>query len=282
MSEALPRERKQERTLLRSNPILNRLNKITERSETNAATYAGIAAKTSFFLLMTLAGMIAQLLVKNMLAAEPVWQTITIYEKFTVSLSLKETYVLGGVLIVGLICELIGIFVRKTIPVTGTVYSASQGYVISFLVFKVLVGYEYLGLEALLLTVAVVLVMSWLYTSGIIRVDKKFRTVLLALLLGSVGLGVLTFIGSLIPAIRPFVQGMTQNPAISIAVDVLGLVIAALFLISDFSMIQECVDRRYPRDCEWYAAFGLVFTVIWIYLKILDLLMRFAGNDKKS
>jgi len=282
MSEALPRERKQERTLLRSNPILNRLNKITERSETNAATYAGIAAKTSFFLLMTLAGMIAQLLVKNMLAAEPVWQTITIYEKFTVSLSLKETYVLGGVLIVGLICELIGIFVRKTIPVTGTVYSASQGYMISFLVFKVLVGYEYLGLEALLLTVAVVLVMSWLYTSGIIRVDKKFRTVLLALLLGSVGLGVLTFIGSLIPAIRPFVQGMMQNPAISIAVDVLGLVIAALFLISDFSMIQECVDRRYPKDCEWYAAFGLVFTVIWIYLKILDLLMRFAGNDKKS
>ena len=275
-------ETKPKQTLFRSNPVLNRMNKITERSETNAATYAGIAMKTTYFLVVTLLGMIAQLLVKNAMAAEPVWKSFEIYKKFVVTLSLKEVYILGGVVIGGFIFEMIGIFARKTIPVTGTLYSACQGYLISFLVFKVLVGYEYLGLEALLLTVAVVLVMSWLYTSGIIRVDKKFRTVLLALLLGSVGVGLLTFVGSLIPATRPFVQSITQNPVISIAVDVLGLVIASLFLISDFSMIQECVEQGYPKNCEWYAAFGLVFTVIWIYLKILDLLMRFAGNDKKS
>ena len=118
----------------------------------------------------------------------------------------KEAIIFIVVLLAGLACELLGIFVRKTVPVTGTLYAASQGYVISFLVFKVLKGYEYLGLEALLLTVTVVAVMSWLYSSGIIRADKKFRTVLLSLVIGSVGVGLLSFLGSLIPATRPFVQ----------------------------------------------------------------------------
>ena len=55
-----------------------------------------------------------------------------------------------------------------------------------------------------------------------------------------------------------------------------------LFLISDFSLIQTCVEEGYPKEYEWSAAFGLVFTVIWVYLKILDLLMRFAGKSKKD
>ena len=148
--------------------------------------------------------------------------------------------------------------------------------------FKVLNGYEYLGLEALLLTIAVVAVMSYLYSSGIIKADKKFRTVLLALMLGSIGLGVLSFLGSLIPATRPYVQAMMQNAGFTIAVDVIGLVIAALFLISDFSVIDECVREHYPKEYEWSAAFGLVFTVIWIYLKILDLLMQLTDNKKSA
>ena len=269
-------------TLFNPNPILRKLSKMTERTETDAATYTGIAVKTSYFLLITLLGMIGQLVVKAMMAGEPVWQTITFYEKFKVSLSMKETIILGIVMLVGFLCQMVGIFARKSIPVTGTVYSLSQGYFISFLVFKVLTGYEYLGLEALLLTVAVVAVMSWLYSSGIIKADKKFHTVLLSLLIGSVGVGVLSFVGSLIPATRPYVQAMMQNAALTIGLDVLGLLIAALFLISDFSTIDACVKEGYPKEYEWSAAFGLVFTVIWIYLKILDLLMRFAGNSKNK
>ena len=276
----ITQNKKRPNTLLRSNPILNKLNKVTERAETNTASYAGIATKTTYFLLITLVGMVAQLIVKAALAGEPVWQTLTVYEKFTFTLNMKETIAVGIVFVLGFVCELVGIFVSKTIPVTGTLYSCSQGYVISFLIFKVLRGYEYLGLEALLLTIAVVACMSWLYTSGKIKVDQKFRTVLLSLLIGSVGVGVLSFIGSLIPATRPYVEMMMKNSAITIAIDVLGLVIAALFLISDFNTIDTCVKEGYPKKYEWYAAFGLVFTVIWIYLKILDLLMRFAGNNK--
>ena len=268
------------RTIFHSNPVLSRLSKIPERSETNAATYRGIAVKTAYFLLITLVGMVAQLLVKAAIANEPVWQTIQVYEKFTVALTKKESLIVGIVLVAGFICEMLGIFARKTVPVTGTLYAASQGYVISFLVFKVLTGYEYLGLEALLLTVAVIAAMSYLYSSGIIKVNKKFRTVLLSLILGSIGLGVLSFLGSLLPAARPYVQALMQNAGFTIAIDVIGLIIASLFLISDFSLIDDCVREHYPKEYEWSAAFGLVFTVIWIYLKILDLLMQFAGKNK--
>ena len=276
----LAREPQTTRTLVHSNPVLSRLSKVTERAETNAASYTGVAVKTCYFLLITMLGMVAQLLVKAALASEPIWQTIKVYEKFTLTLSMKEAVIVGGVLIAGFVCELLGIFVRKTIPVTGTLYSASQGYVISFLVFNVLKGYEYLGLEALLLTAAVVAAMSWLYSSGLVKGGKKFRAVLLSLLLGYVGVGVFTFLGSLIPATRPYVQAMLQNSALTIALDVVGLVIASLFLISDFVMIDNCVKKGYPKDYEWSAAFGLVFTVIWIYLKILDLLMQLSGKEK--
>ena len=269
-------------TLFHSNPVLSRLSRVTERAYDDAATYSGIASKTGFFLLMTLAGIVLQIVAQAVFAGEPVWQTVAVYGKFTLTLTKAEAVILIAVLIIGFVAELIGIFVRKTIPVSGTLYSISQGYVISFLVFNVLSGYEYLGLEALLLTVAVVAVMSRLYTSGRIRDGKKYRAVMLSLFLGSLAVGLFTFIGFLIPVTRPYAQALVQNAALSVTLDVIGLVIAALFLISDFSLIQRCVEEGYPKEYEWSAAFGLVFTVIWVYLKILDLLMRFAGSSKKD
>ena len=124
--------------------------------------------------------------------------------------------------------------------------------------------------------------MSRLYTSGRIRDGKKYRMVLLSLFLGSLGIAFFTGIGFVIPATRPYAMALIQNAALSVTLDVIGLVIAALFLISDFSLIQTCVEQGYPKEYEWSAAFGLVFTVLWVYLKILDLLMRFADKGKKN
>ena len=269
------------RSLLHPNPVLRRLSKAEERGMSEAATYTGVAAKTCVFLALTVLGMIAQLLVSAAYANAPAWQTLTFYEKFTVTLTLNETAILGTVLLAGFAAEMAGIFARKTIPVTGCIYAASQGYVISFLVFKALKGFEYLGLEALLLTVAVIAGMSWLYTSGKVRVCGKFRTVLYSLVIGSIAFGVITFLGSLIPFTRPYVQGIFQNPALAIGLDVFGILLASLFLICDFSMIDTCVKEGYAKEYEWSAAFGLVFTVIWLYLRILELVIRFSGSSKK-
>lgn len=279
MSTVSSGKKQKSSSLFRPNPVLSRLSKVEDRSASDAVTYTGVAAKVSYFLLVTLAGLVAQLVVMNTLS-EPVWQSFSFLKKFTVSISKAEGIILIAVVLVGFICQLFAIFARKTVPVTGTVYSAGQGYLISFLVFKVLRGYEHIGLEALLLTAAVIAVMSWLYSSGTIKDNDKFRTVLLTLVLGSIALALISFIGTLIPVTRPYVQSIFGNPGVAIALDVFGIIIAALFLISDFSMISTCVKEGYPREYEWSCAFGLVFTVIWIYLKILDLLMQLQGNSK--
>ena len=255
---ALAMENASSRTLFHSNPVLSRLSRVTERTDGDTATYAGIASKTAFFLLITLVGVVAQLVAKVLFASAPAWQTITVYDNFALTLTKPEAMIVGVISVVGLIAELIGIFLRKTVPVSGTIYAASQGYLISFLVFNVLSGYEYLGLEALLLTVV------------------------LTLFVGSIAVALFSVIGFVIPFTRPYVIAMLQNSALSVTLDVVGVVIAALFLISDFSLIEDCVEQGYPKEYEWSAAFGLVFTVIWVYLKILDLLMRFAGKSKNS
>ena len=140
-------------------------------------------------------------------------------------------------------------------------------------IFRMTVGNGFLGWYLLLIIVMIV--------TGIIKANKKFHTILLSLVLGSIAFGVFSFLGNLIPFTRPYVQAMMQNAWLAIGLDVLGLVIASLFLISDFHVIDTCVQEGYPKEYEWYAAFGLVFTVLWIYLKILDLLVRLTGKSKE-
>ena len=79
MSTAFRKSSAKTGTLLRANPILNRLGKVQERAETNTATYAGIASKTTYFLAVTLVGMVLQMIVNAALASEPVWQQFTVY-----------------------------------------------------------------------------------------------------------------------------------------------------------------------------------------------------------
>lgn len=282
MSELLERRSgnmKEGSTLMTANPILRRLSKVTERSESNCASYQGIALKTCFFLIATLFGMVLQLFLQNtLLADQPIWTTFTFVDQVSIAVSRMEAILLAGSAILGLVSQLIGIFVRKSIPVAGTIYCLCQGYFISFLVFRALGSYGYLGIEALLLTIVVIGVMSWLYTSGKIRTNKKFHVVLLSLIVGSVLLSLMMFVGSLIPMTRGVVLQLMQNTGLMIAVDVIGILIAALFLISDFSLIDTCVKDHYPREYEWSASFGLAFTVIWLYMKILDLLIRITGK----
>lgn len=112
MSQTLTPRARKNRTLFHSNPVLSRLSRAEERDVSNAATYAGIAAKASYFLLVTLAGMLAQLLVKGMMASEPVWQTIRIYKNFTLTLTAKEGVILLAVLGVGLAFTVIWIYLK--------------------------------------------------------------------------------------------------------------------------------------------------------------------------
>ena len=124
------------------------------------------------------------------------------------------------------------------------------------------------------------MVMGFLYFSGRVQVTKKFKTMLIVLILTSVFVSILGFILSLIPATRGFVQSMMGNAVINIGASVLMVIIASLFLLVDFDTIKHSVDDELPKKYEWYAAFGLAFSVIWLFFKILELIAKAKGNKK--
>lgn len=265
-------------SFLRSNPIMRRLDNVTEVDETNSATYKGIAVKTAFFLLFCAAGILLQLVLVNTLSAGNIIEFSV--RGFDVSMYSYELYALIGSVILAIVFQLLAFFAKATTPVTGALYCVTQGYMISFLIFKVLRGYEYLGALALAITLTIVLVMSILYATGAIRVTKKFKMVMLTLFVTSIASSILVFIGSLIPATRELVAAITGNIVFSLVSGVIFIIIAALFLICDFDTIDHVVSDKLPKKYEWAAAFGLAFTVLWLYLKVLDIIMTIAGNKK--
>lgn len=266
-------------TFLASNPMMRKLNNVQEYSEDNAATYGGITGKTVFFLLFSVAGIILQIALSKMLAVGESF-TLTIYKSFHVTMFPKEAIALVVAVIVGIVFQLLAFFVRKTTPVTGALYCVTQGYFISFLIFKVLAGKEYIGLLALAITMIIILVMALLYTKGIIKVNKKFKMVMLTLFITMITVSLLMIICAFIPFTAPLVQTIRNNFVVSIIFSVIFIIIAALFLICDFNTIDYVVTNKLPKHYEWQAAFGLSFTVLWLYLKVLDLILTIMGNSK--
>ncbi|WP_405358247.1 Bax inhibitor-1/YccA family protein [Ruminococcus sp.] len=267
---------KEKRSFLSSNPVMHRLDKVDEYSESDSATYGGIAAKTVFFLLFSVAGIAAERVLSQMLSTG---QSFDLNIRgFHVTLYMGEIIALLASVILAIVFQLLAFFAKSTTPVTGALYCVTQGYMISFLIFKVLRGYEHLGLLALAITMTIVMVMAILYSTGIIRVTKKFRMVMLTLFVTVIAVSLLMLIGSFIPFTSGLVMQIRNNFAISIGFSVVFIIIASLFLICDFATIDHVVQDKLPKKYEWQAAFGLSFTVLWLYLKVLDLIMTIAGR----
>lgn len=267
-------------SLLSPNPVMRRLEKVGEYAETDSAAYGGIAVKTAFFLLMTIVGIAVHLLLMDTLAVGRILPLVI--SRFETTLYSTETIVFGVVVLLGVVFNLGTRVAKGMTPVFGSLYCITQGYMISFLIFRVLKDYEYIGALALAVTLLIVLIMSILYTTGVIRVTKKFRMVLMTLMIGMVTISLLTLIASFIPLTQPIVAAVQKNLGLSILFSVVFIIIAALFLVSDFDMIDRAVNNHYPKKYEWTAAFGLAFTVIWLYLKVLDLLMKILGGQQKK
>ena len=272
---------KNKKSFFRSNPVMNRLSKVEERADSEkAAGYSRITIKTAFFLLVTIAGMMVYLVMNATIFSSQPAALHFIYKGFEASTSYMQIGFFAGAGILAIITQLIAAFARPTIPVTGTIYSFCQGCIISFIIFTLIKGYEYLGLLALAITIVLVLTMGILYSLHLVRPSKKFHMILLTLFATMIGISILSFIGYLIPLTRPFVASILGNFWVSLGLTLLSILIATLFLISDFAMINYVVENKLPAKYEWSAAFGLAFTILWIYVKVLDLLIQILGNRK--
>ena len=182
---------------------------------------------------------------------------------------------IGG-LIGGLVFALITVFKAQWSMWTAPLYAICEGLFLGALSGFIETQYPGIVIQAVGLTFGVFLIMLAAYKFKFVEVTKKFKMGLFAAT-GGVGILylvsiVLGFFGIQIPFIH---EGGLFGIAFSTAV----VIIAALNLILDFDMIERGNQEGWPKYMEWYSAFGLMVTLIWLYIEILRLLMKIRGRD---
>ena len=177
--------------------------------------------------------------------------------------------VLGG--IGGFVAAIVTIFKKEWAPVTAPVYAALEGLVLGGLSALLETKYPGIVMQSVGLTFATLAAMLVAYRTGLIKATEKFKLGVIAAT-GAIALYyVVGLVLRLFGVAMPFVQGSSTA---SIVVSGVIVVVAALNLILDFDFIETGVAGGAPKYMEWYGAFGLMVTLIWLYLEILRLLAK--------
>lgn len=251
-----------------TNGLIKQLNAVVERDESHAVTYLGVTVKSAYFLLMMVVGFV-------------VYEIVSADVK-----AMTEAGSLGLVMVVGVLLSLILMIaapllafrVRALVPVLGTLFCLSSGYLVAFLTGLAPEKYIYLAWLAAALTVLLVFAMAVLYMSGIVKVTQRFKTIVCALFFTGILLSILMFAARMIPALSGFVNNLKNNMILSIGGSIVFIIVACMMLIVDFDSIHSAVEKQLPKEYEWTAAFALVYTVIYLYLRLFTLLKKVKGN----
>jgi uncharacterized YccA/Bax inhibitor family protein len=136
--------------------------------------------------------------------------------------------------------------------------------------------YPGLIMQAVGLTFGVGLSMFLLYNFRVIKATEKFKSIIFT---ATLGIGIFYLLTMILRLFGVEVSFMYDSTPLSIGISLFIVAIAALNLILDFDMIEKGAERGAPKFMEWYGAFGLLVTMVWLYMEILRLLSK-LGNNK--
>lgn len=178
-------------------------------------------------------------------------------------------------LMVGFIASIISFIVimfnRSVIGIAAPVYAASEGLVLGGISAMMEKAYPGIAIQAVSATLMALFSMLFLYRIGAIKCTEKFRSVLFISTLSIAGIYLVNLIGSFFGMHVP--QIFTPS-LIGIGFSLVVVVIAALNLIIDFDFIERGAQQMLGKSYEWYGAFGLMVTLVWLYIEILNLLAK--------
>ena len=184
--------------------------------------------------------------------------------------------IIGGV--GGFIVALITIFKKTWSPITVPLYAMFEGLLlgsISYVYGQMLDG---IVLNAIIITISILMSLLFVYKSGLIKVTENFKLGVFAATGGIALMYLFVFIGSFFGLSISFLDP-TNGSMMSIGISLVIIIIASLNLVLDFDFIEEGAENGAPKYMEWYGAFGLLVTLVWLYLEILRLLLKL--NSKK-
>jgi len=177
----------------------------------------------------------------------------------------------------GFIAAMVTIFKKEWSPITAPIYALLEGLFLGSLSAVLETRYHGLPMEAVALTFGTCVCMLLAYRSGLIRASQRFTTGIVA---ATGGIMLVYFASMILGFFHVQVPGIFGNGPIGILFSLAVVTIAALNLILDFSFIEEGSARGLPKYMEWYGAFGLMVTLIWLYLEMLRLLSKLSGNRR--
>lgn len=179
-------------------------------------------------------------------------------------------WMMGG-LIGGLVFALVTIFKKEWSPITSPIYALCEGLVLGGISALLERTYPGIAIQAMGLTFGVTAVMLMLYKTGILRATPKFTVGVVA---ATGGIFVVYMVDLVLGMFGRHVPLLNSSGPLGIGVSAVIVIIAALNLILDFDFVETGVHARAPKYMEWYGAFGIMVTLVWMYLEILRLLSK--------
>ena len=187
------------------------------------------------------------------------------------------TYLIPVGVFGGLIVGIITIFKKEWSPITVPIYAILEGLAMGSISYMFNQAYEGIVMQAIGLTLGILASLLLAYRSGMIKATENFKLGVVAatggIFLVYMASFVMSFFGASISVLDP-----TNSSLMSIGFSLFIVVIASLNLVLDFDFIEEGAKKGAPKYMEWYGAFGLLVTLIWLYLEILKLLSKLRSR----
>lgn len=182
---------------------------------------------------------------------------------------------LAGGAIVGLILAVITCFKPQWAAITGPLYALAEGLFVGALSALCELKVPGIAMQATLLTIGVLLALLAAYSMRLIRATENFKLGIVAATGGIMLVYLATMVLGMFGIQIPYIH---SSGMVGIGFSIFVVIIAALNLVLDFDFIENGCTNGAPKYLEWYAAFGLLVTLVWLYVEILRLLMKLADR----
>ena len=178
-------------------------------------------------------------------------------------------------ILIGLVIALFTIFRPKNSPYTAPAYAAIEGVALGGITMIFEAQYPGIGIQAIGLTFGILASLLFCYKSGIIKPDENFRLMVFS---GTMGIMILYLVNFVMSFFGNSIGFIHSNGLFGIGFSLFVVAIASLNLVLDFDFIEEGAEKGMPKYLEWYGAFSLMVTLIWLYLEILRLLAKIRSR----
>ena len=179
--------------------------------------------------------------------------------------------------VAGLIVAMVTVFKQTLAPYTTPIYAALEGVALGGI--SVIFEARYPGIvsQAVFLTFGTLGALLMAYRSGVVKATENFK---LGVVAATGGIALLYFLSFILGFFGVSVPLIHSSGTFGILFSLFVVVIAALNLVLDFDFIEKGVERGAPKHMEWYGAFGLLVTLVWLYLEILHLLAKLQSRER--